>query len=78
MNRTDRSYDDPGLEGPDYVALVIEWDGIADALEDEITTRNEAPRLARKPHTWQPAFAVLGVIGVLLLARWTIHHLRAA
>lgn len=24
----------PGLQGPDYVALVIEWDDLADALED--------------------------------------------
>jgi hypothetical protein len=24
----------PGLDGPDYVALVIEWDDIADSIED--------------------------------------------
>lgn len=85
-NRTTHSYDDPGLEGPDYVSLVIEWDEIADNLEDEITTRNQAPHvapqvatpIARSPRNWGPIAAGLGAVGAVLLGRWAIHHLRAA
>jgi hypothetical protein len=30
----------PALDGPDYVALVIEWDELADTLEDGRSTRS--------------------------------------
>lgn len=30
----------PSLDGPDYVALVIEWDELADTLEDGRSTRS--------------------------------------
>ena len=38
MNPGFASEEDPGLDGPDYVALVIEWDD-----DDEITTVAAAP-----------------------------------
>jgi hypothetical protein len=67
------------LEGPDYVALVIEWDGIADELENEITGRNAAaipqPQAARQVG---PTALLLGALGVLALVGWGIHRLRAA
>ena len=35
----------PGLEGPDYVALVIEWDDLDDALDDALGEALEAAEL---------------------------------
>lgn len=38
--RVNQRYDEPAVDGPDYVALVIEWEqtAIPDAIEDQITT----------------------------------------
>ncbi len=64
--------ENPSLNGPDYVALVIEWDDVAD--DDEITQR-----IDRKPTALlQVAGATLGAVGAIALAAWGIHRLRAA
>jgi len=69
--------EDPGLEGPDYVALVIDWDMTADAIEDELS---ETTQPMRKQHTWRTASKVAGVagaLGVLALAGWGVKRLLA-
>ncbi|MDQ3367450.1 MAG: hypothetical protein M3680_18670 [Myxococcota bacterium] len=86
QNPRNRPDEDPSLDGPDYVALVIEWDEIADDLEDEITQRTPTPGsflpAAGPARTPAPSFApigkVLGALGVLLLARWGVRRLRHA
>lgn len=67
-------FDEPGETGPDYVALVIEWED----MEDEVTV------VTARPMNKLPASSTLlsvvigaGAIGALLLARWGIHRLRA-
>jgi hypothetical protein len=60
----------PGLEGPDYVALVIEWEE-ADAAT---LVRNREPRRAM-------GGKIVGIIGALLalgVATWGLHRLRTS
>lgn len=76
MQSTNLSEDDPGLDGPDYVALVIEWDD-----QDDAETLVEAERPATPPRrtvTSRRIAAVMGALGALLLAAWGIRRLRAA
>lgn len=55
--------------GPDYLALVIEWD-------DETPTLLREPK-HRTPHALlQVASAALAGLGALALAAWGIHRLR--
>jgi hypothetical protein len=64
----------PGLEGPDYVALVIEWndDDAATLITEEI-----GPAPERRT-TVRTIAAVVGALGALMLAAWGIRRLRAA
>ena len=67
--------EDPGIDGPDYVALVIEWDApVVDEMagSDEVTTRIERHRLV----PW--IAAALGALGALALVRWGIHRYHHA
>ncbi len=68
----------PSLNGPDYVALVIEWEQVADDIEPaadtEVTQRIQRPPTA----LLQVAGAMLGAVGAIALAAWGIHRLRAA
>jgi len=67
----------PGLEGPDYVALVIEWDQLVDQFENELV--DEPTERIVKPHRARTiAAAVAGAVGLIALASWGIHRLRAA
>ncbi len=67
-----------GLDGPDYVALVIEWDGIADDLENQnVAAVPTAPTAVVGP-SLATIGKVLGALGVLLLAGWGVHRLRQA
>jgi hypothetical protein len=79
MDKQDEFFEEePGLDGPDYVALVIEWDELADTIEDEITQKTVEPRPVRGASLrWMvgAAIALVGAIGVLT---WGIHRLRAA
>ena len=62
----------PGPEGPDYVALVIEWDD----AENQITLVN-VPRVASTGLAAKIAAAV-GAVGALALATWGLRRWRAA
>lgn len=79
-----------GLEGPDYVALVIEWNDedsattlttrditleIASELELEPEDAAEPERPASRART---IAAVLGALSALVLAAWGFRRLRAA
>ena len=68
------SQDVPGLEGPDYVALVIEWN------DDDVVTLVTSERADERPHTSaiRTIAAVLGALGALMLAAWGIRRLRTA
>lgn len=67
--------EDPGLEGPDYVALVIEWndDEAVTLLTDGLVAEPQRPggRI-------RTIATVLGALGALMLAAWGIRRLRAA
>ena len=67
----------PALDGPDYVALVIEWDELADDLERQI--RGEQSQLvADAPHRWRSVGIAAGITLVAAAAAWgVIHKLRA-
>ncbi len=66
--------ENPSLNGPDYVALVIEWNEVAEDDDTQITQR-----LHRAPVALlQVAGATLGAVGAIALAAWGIHRLRAA
>jgi hypothetical protein len=64
----------PGLEGPDYVALVIEWNDV----EDDASVRVTHTEPASSRGTLRTIAAVLGALGALLFAAWGIRRLRAA
>jgi hypothetical protein len=64
----------PGLEGPDYVALVIEWND----EEDDSTARITASESAYSRGRIRTIAAVVGALGALLLAAWGIRRLRSA
>lgn len=66
-------------DGPDYVALVIEWDNIADELEGQSTSPTEAPAaMSTPPRPRRGSLAsIAGVVGALALVAWGIHRLRA-
>jgi hypothetical protein len=68
--------EEPGLDGPDYVALVIEWDELADKIEDEIAAE-PTKKIERPLRLGRLAAAGAGVLGVIGLAAWGIHRLRA-
>jgi hypothetical protein len=73
--------EDPGLDGPDYVSLVIEWDRIADSLEDELAADQPQPPPPSPivlPHPLRVVVAAAGALGALALAAWGVHRLRAA
>jgi hypothetical protein len=70
------THEDPGLEGPDYVTLVIEWDEGSDvatlvSAQDALgssTTRWKARTIA----------TVVGALAALVFATWGIRRLRAS
>jgi hypothetical protein len=66
----------PGLEGPDYVALVIEWADDGEPTTMSASAPDDSPSspgliLARKIAT------VVGAVGAVVLATWGIRRLRA-
>ena len=71
--------ENPSLDGPDYVALVIEWDELADDLETQL--RDEPSSLIAeptKPFDWPRTLKIAaGALGAGVLAWRVIHRLRA-
>jgi len=63
--------DAPGLDGPDYLALVIEWDDDAPTL-----VRTTVPD--RAPSTRHQIITVLSALVALMFATWGIRRLRLA
>jgi hypothetical protein len=64
--------EDPGIDGPDYVALVIEWED-----EDEVTAViNTMPSPIAA--SARMLAAAVGALVALAFATWGIHRLRAA
>jgi hypothetical protein len=63
--------EDPGIDGPDYLALVIEWD------EDEVTAVIDTmpSPIAASARTLA---AAVGALVAIAFATWGIHRLRAA
>jgi hypothetical protein len=68
--------DVPGLEGPDYVALVIEWNDEDDAVT--LIAEDIPPEPERRTGKARTIAAVLGALGALVLAAWGLRRLRAA
>ena len=71
MQSSQPPQDAPGIDGPDYVSLVIEWD-------DDVPTlvRAAAPDSApARHHSILPVLSALAAIG---LATWGIRHFRHA
>jgi hypothetical protein len=61
--------ENPSIEGPDYVALVIEWDEMADDLERQL---RDAPssQIAQPAIDWSRTLRIAaGVLGAAVLWR---------
>lgn len=63
--------DVPGVDGPDYLAIVIEWND-----DDPTLVRPRPPN--RGPAARHKLATALGVLGAIAVATWGIRHLRAA
>lgn len=70
MNSPDMREESPGLDGPDYVALVIEWDDEADAATIVRPREHKLAPVNRK------IAAVVGALVAIGLATWGLHRLR--
>jgi hypothetical protein len=66
--------DVPAEAGPDYVALVIEWD---DGAEDVNQVTPRVPPI-QIPSIFKKIAIGAGALGALLFARWGIRRLRHA
>jgi len=71
--------ENPSVDGPDYVALVIEWDELADDLERQL--RDDPSSLIaepKQPTHWPRTLKIAaGVLGAGFLAWRIVHRLRA-
>lgn len=65
--------ENPSLEGPDYVALVIEWE----SPDDEITQVMTKPGWKLPTALLQVAGTVVGAVGAIALTAWGIHKMRS-
>lgn len=75
MQSTNLSQDDAALDGPDYLALIIEWD---DNGEPEALLMVEPSPEPRRAVTIRTIAAVLGALGAVMFATWAVRRLRAA
>ena len=65
--------ENPSLEGPDYVALVIEWDD----AENQVTKVQERDTKLHVPKALlQVAGTVVGAVGAIALTTWGLLKLR--
>ncbi len=68
----------PGLEGPDYVALVIEWgddDGAATTVSAGAPDRSSQSSSSMK---MRKIATIVGALGAIALATWGLRRLQAA
>ena len=72
MNPSYPREDVPGLEGPDYVTLLIEWD---DDVDEATIVSSAEPR--RASSTARKIATVVGALAALVFAMWGIRRLRA-
>jgi|MudIll2142460700_1097286.scaffolds.fasta_scaffold160857_2 preprotein translocase subunit Sss1 len=67
--RSDIFDENPALDGPDYVALVLEWDELADDLERQLRDESSSLIAEAKPSHWSRtikiAAAAIGAIGAI-------------
>lgn len=81
MPGLDQFDEDPGIDGPDYVSLVIEWPEEAATMEvtDEVThpTRMTRVRALTRTLAMHKTAAALGALAVAYVA-WRVHRHRAA
>jgi hypothetical protein len=69
---TSAVHDIPGLDGPDYVTLVIEWDD-----EAEVTAVSALPLEPPAPVS-RTLVAIVGALAALVFAAWGLRRLRTA
>jgi hypothetical protein len=70
--------ENPALDGPDYVALVIEWDELADDLERQLRNEPSSLLAETKPARWPRTVKIAaGAVGGALLLWGIVHRLRA-
>jgi hypothetical protein len=62
----------PGLDGPDYVTLVIEWE------DDDAATIVSTKQPAQAPAMGRKIATAVGAVVAIALATWGIRRLRAA
>jgi hypothetical protein len=72
MSSPDVREETPGLDGPDYVALVIEWD---DEADEATLVRSKEP--SRVPSGRMIA-AMAGALLAIGVATWGLHRLRTS
>lgn len=75
MNSPYAHENDPGLEGPDYVTLVIEWDEGSDAAT-LVSAEEPGPSMAHAP--MRMVATVVGALAAIVFATWGIRRLRTS
>jgi hypothetical protein len=69
MNSRSSIFDEnPSVEGPDYVALVIEWDELADDLDRQL--RTEPSSLVAAPQRPLPMLVKLAASAMGAMVLW--------
>ena len=76
MNSPYALEDAPGLEGPDYVTLVIEWNDDSDAATLVSAQEPTGPSIAHS--TARKVATVVGAFAAVAFATWGIRRLRAS
>ena len=68
-------HDIPGLDGPDYVTLVIEWDDDAEVTAVSAIALEAPPPQEPVNRT---LVAIVGALAALVFAAWGLNRLRTA
>lgn len=86
MNPSEPMQENPAVNGPDYVALVIEWDddedvtfvGQADKFADNGPGAPDDVAPRRAPANARTIATVVGALGVIAFVAWGWHRVTAA